>query len=210
MSYFPFFVELEGVSGLLVGGGIVARHKVEKLLPYGPCLTVVAPEIHPDIVACAAVTPVLRTFHPEDLDGKSFVLAAANREVHRQVSALCRSRGIPVNAVDQQEDCTFLFPALVKQGTLSVGISTGGASPTAAAYVKDQLNTLLPDNFGELLDFLGSLRPQLKQQIPEETRRAQLFAALFDACLQAGRPLSGRQVQGLMNSLSSAEDQASN
>ena len=98
----------------------------------------------------------------------------------------------------------------MKQGTLSVGISTGGASPTAAAYVKDQRNTLLPDNFGELLDFLGSLRPQLKQQIPEETRRAQLFAALFDACLQAGRPLSGRQVQGLMNSLSSAEDQASN
>ena len=44
MAYFPFFVDLEGQRGLIVGGGTVALRKAEKLLPYGPALTVVAPE----------------------------------------------------------------------------------------------------------------------------------------------------------------------
>lgn len=36
MGYFPFFVELKGKRGLIVGGGIVAERKVRKLLPYEP------------------------------------------------------------------------------------------------------------------------------------------------------------------------------
>ena len=36
MGYFPFFVELKGKRGLIVGGGIVAERKVRKLLPYDP------------------------------------------------------------------------------------------------------------------------------------------------------------------------------
>ena len=47
MAYFPFFVDLSGREGLIVGGGAVALRKVQKLLPYGPRLTVVAPEISP-------------------------------------------------------------------------------------------------------------------------------------------------------------------
>ena len=45
MGYFPFFVELKGKRGLIVGGGIVAERKVRKLLPYEPELLVVAPKI---------------------------------------------------------------------------------------------------------------------------------------------------------------------
>lgn len=43
MGYFPFFVEIGEQSGLVVGGGRVALHKLQKLLPYEPRLTVVAP-----------------------------------------------------------------------------------------------------------------------------------------------------------------------
>ena len=42
MGYFPFFVDLDGKQGLIVGGGIVALRKIENLLPYGPQLTVAA------------------------------------------------------------------------------------------------------------------------------------------------------------------------
>ncbi len=45
MGYFPFFMDLEGREGLILGGGAVALRKVRKLLPYGPRLTVAAPEI---------------------------------------------------------------------------------------------------------------------------------------------------------------------
>ncbi len=43
MGHFPFFVEIGGKRGVIVGGGRVAARKVEKLLPFGPVLTVIAP-----------------------------------------------------------------------------------------------------------------------------------------------------------------------
>ena len=67
MSYFPFFMEMEGRPGLIVGGGTVACRKVEKLLPYGPRLTVVAPENAPEIAAVKGLTLLRRPFRPEDL-----------------------------------------------------------------------------------------------------------------------------------------------
>lgn len=49
MGYFPFFVDIAGQRGLVVGGGRVALHKLQKLLPYGPMLTVVAPVISEEL-----------------------------------------------------------------------------------------------------------------------------------------------------------------
>ncbi len=136
MGYFPFFMDLEGREGLVVGGGAVALRKLQKLLPYGPRLTVAAPELLAEIEALPGLTRLRRSFAPAMLEGKGFVIAATDdREVNRGIAALCRERGIPVNAVDDKEQCTFLFPALVKRGYLTVGVSTAGASPSAAAWV---------------------------------------------------------------------------
>lgn len=197
MSYFPFFVDLEGRRGLIIGGGTVAARKVEKLLPYGPKLTVVSPEISKEIeemgVAC-----LRRPFEEGDLEGAFFVIAAATPEVNRHAAALCQARNIPVNVVDDREQCSFLFPALVKQGSLSIGISTGGASPTAAIYLKEQISRLLPEEFDQLLDFLEALRPALKAAIPDGHRRSRAFAALFSACMAAGRPLTEGEVRSIL------------
>lgn len=198
MSYFPFFMEMEGRPGLIVGGGVVACRKVEKLLPYGPRLTVVAPEIAPEIAAVNGLTLLRRPFRPEDLEGMAFVISAAP-PVNRQVAELCHERHLPVNVVDDRELCSFLFPALVKRGSLSVGISTGGASPTAAIYLKEQIAALLPKNFEELLAFLDSLRPALKAEIPEEARRSKAFSRLFRSCMAAERPLTSQEVRTILD-----------
>ena len=137
MGYFPFFVDLEGQPGLIVGGGTVALRKADKLLPYGPHLTVVSPHILPELERIPGLTLSRREFSPADLDGMLFAIAATDdRGLNRRIAELCRERHIPVNAVDDREACSFLFPALVKRGDLSVGISTGGASPTAAIWLK--------------------------------------------------------------------------
>lgn len=189
MGYFPFFMELEGREGLVVGGGAVAARKVRKLLPYGPRLTVAAPEILPEIAELPGVTLLRRAFAPGMLEGKCFVIAATDsREANREVAALCRERGILVNAVDDKEACSFLFPALVKRGDLTVGVSTAGASPSAAAWVKRRAAGAVPEDFGELLAYLASLRPMVRERVPEE-RRAAVFSRLFSACLEGGFPL---------------------
>lgn len=189
MGYFPFFIDLEGREGLVAGGGTVAARKIQKLLPFGPRLTVAAPEILPEIAALPGLTLLRRVFAPAMLEGKFFVIAATDsRETNREIAALCRERGILVNAVDGRDSCGFLFPALVRRGELTVGVSTAGASPSAAAWVRQRVSAAVPENFGELLDYLASLRPMVRARVPEE-RRAAVFSRLFQACLKEGVPL---------------------
>ena len=190
MAYFPFFVDLEGQRGLIVGGGTVALRKAEKLLPYGPALTVVAPEPVSELAALP-VELTRREFQPEDLDRADFVIAATdNEEENHRISALCQGRKIPVNVVDDKEACSFLFPALVRRWNLSVGVSTGGSSPTAAIWLKEQIEGLLPEQTEEILTWLEAQRPLLKERLPDQRARAACFARLFAACLERGRPLT--------------------
>ena len=169
MAYFPMFVELEGRPCLIVGGGAVALRKARKLLPYGPCLTVVAQSFVPELEALEGAALCRRAFRPRDVEGQALVVAATgDGALNREIAALCRARRIPVNAVDDKDNCTFLFPALVRRGPLSIGISTGGASPTAAVYVKEKIEAALPG--GDELDALSD-----KLVIIGESAEAYLF-----------------------------------
>lgn len=192
--WFPFFVRLDGAAGLLVGGGRVALRKAEKLLPYGPRLTAVAPAFCPELVRLAqdaGMELLPRAFSETDLDASpAFVIAATDDEaLNRRVAALCRQRGILVNVVDDPEACGFLFPALVRRGRLSVGISTGGASPTAAVWLKEQIERLLPPDFAGTLDRLARRRADVQAGCPEEAQRAERFREAFarDLAGSAGR-----------------------
>lgn len=202
MAYFPFFMDVSAGDGLVVGGGAVALRKVEKLLPYAPRLTVCAPSFLPEFQALPGLTLLRRPFEPSMVDGTLFVIAATgDQALNRQISALCRERRIPVNAVDDRDACTFLFPALVKRGPLSVGISTGGASPTAAVHWKEQIDRLIPEDAGELLDYLDGLRKVVKEAVPDGMARAAVFSILFDTCLEKGWPLSDEWLDGLLGGL---------
>ena len=198
MAYFPFFIDLDGKEGLIVGGGTVALRKAEKLLPYGPNLTVLAPEILTELKNMDGITCLEIPFTPAVLQGKDFVIAATDdAELNRSIAESCQTRRVLVNVVDDPENCGFLFPALVKRGQLSVGISTGGASPSAAVYVKKRVTEYLPEHLEEILDYLSSTREQIKAALPEE-RRSAAFKKLFDACMDVGRPLTEAELHDLL------------
>lgn len=197
MPYFPMFIELKDRPVLIVGGGRVALRKLQKLLPYGGSLTVVAPSILPEIEALPHARLRRRAFRAADLCPRpAMVIAATDDEaVNREVAMLCQKRDIPVNVADEPSQCSFFFPALVQQGEFSAGISTGGASPTAAAFFKEELRELLPDNLDEILAWLESMRPNLKNSIPEQRKRADVFRALFKACMAKGAPLTQEEAE---------------
>ena len=73
---FPAFLNLRSRRVVVVGGGPVAAGKLDALLGAGADVTVVAPEVVPDIEA-RAVTVVRRAFEDADLDGAWWVVAAA-------------------------------------------------------------------------------------------------------------------------------------
>ena len=198
MAYFPFFCELSQKPGLVIGGGKVAARKIQKLLPYGPRLTVVSPEILPEIRVLPGVQCLERPFRESDLSGMAFVIAAANdHAVNRRAALLCRDRRIPVNAADDEQLSSFIFPALVKKGPLSIGISTGGSSPAAAIYLKEQIASVLSERLDDILSYLHETRGAVQAAFPsEETRRA-VSRALFSSCMEAGRPLTPEEQDAL-------------
>lgn len=200
MSFFPFFKEIEGKSGLIVGGGKVALRKVEKLLPYGPRLTVIAPSFLPEF-SSLDITRKERVFCDSDLTPEpEFVIAACDdEEENRRISLLCRERKIPVNVVDCPEECTFFFPSLVKRGKLSVGVSTSGASPSAAVWLRKEIEKLLPDQMEELLDQLAKQREIVKEEIADEAERSRYLKELF------WKGLSEKQEAGVVNSANLSE-----
>lgn len=191
MAYFPFFVDLSGRRGLIIGGGAVALRKVQKLLPYGPRLTIVAPEIRPEFRELEQVDLCRRPFAAADLNGCDFAVAATDdRQLNHRVAELCGQRRIPVNVTDSREDSTFLFPALLRRGELSVGVSASGAAPAAAAFVRDRFAQVLPDGLDGILEFLDQIREPVRQVVPDGKVRKKLLASLAADCMEAGRPLT--------------------
>ena len=199
MSYFPFFMDIGGADGLIVGGGKVALRKAEKLLPYGPRITAAAPCIDPAFEALEGVCLLRAPFADEMLEGRAFVIAATDdAALNHRISALCREKKIPVNVVDDREACSFLFPSLVKAGEVSIGISTGGASPSAAIYLKEQIQALLPQGLEEIVAFLDELRPRFKAALPTEKERSRVYKELLSRCLALGRPLDGKELDNYL------------
>lgn len=194
------FIDLKNKPVLIIGGGVVALRKLKKLMPYGVIPTIIAPHVLPELETLPDVKLCKRGFRVSDLRPRpSLVIAAtSNKEVNRRISVLCHKRHIPVNVADDPALCSFLFPALVQQGDFSAGISTGGASPVAAAYFKERLRELLPEGLDRLLSWLESLRPTLKASIPDQHKRAAVFRRLFDASMAKGAPLTQEETKKCM------------
>ena len=113
MAYFPMFVDIKKKKCLIVGGGTVALRKVQVLLDFGADVVVVAPEVISKIKEYP-VTVYQRNFEKEDLQGCELVVAATDDAgLNHEIAEAAQKQKIPVNAVDQQEDCSFIFPSYV-------------------------------------------------------------------------------------------------
>lgn len=173
MKCFPFMHEIEGARVVLVGGGTVAAHKAQRLAPFGVQLIVCAHEVLPELKALAHA--VYTEYAPKLLDGASFAIAATDdRALNACVCADCRARHIPVNCVDDKENCDFFFPALIVRGEVSIGVSTGGASPLLAALLRDRLARALPENLEEIVVRAEQLRAAGDREAYERELRALL------------------------------------
>ena len=175
---FPTFLKLEGRRVLLVGGGPVAAGKLRGLLEAGAEVSVVAPAILLEI-AGAPVTTALRPFRTSDLDGVSFVVAAAPPGVNREVAAAAHARGIFVNAVDDVESASAYAGAVVRRAGVTIAISTDGEAPALAGLAREALELLLPDDLDRWMECAREARRDwLARKVPMAERRPLLLEAL--------------------------------
>ena len=194
MNYFPVFFDLTAQRVLIVGGGEVALRKVSLLERTGALITVVAPQIAPQIMERAAAGKLkiaIREFAPDDLDGTRLVIVATSRRaVNRWVAKLSESRNIPVNVVDDAQSSRFIVPAIIDRDPVLLAISSGGASPVLARRLRERLEALVPKRMGELASWLRALRETARRKLRDSAERRRFFEAIVDG------PAARRFIEG--------------
>jgi uroporphyrin-III C-methyltransferase/precorrin-2 dehydrogenase/sirohydrochlorin ferrochelatase len=197
VTYFPVFFDLAKQPVLVVGAGEVALRKVALLERSGAAITVVAPQIHPELKARAAADAInlnVREFVPQDLDGMRLVIVATSRRaINRWIAKLSDSRGIPVNVVDDREASRFIVPAIIDRDPVLVAVSTGGSSPILARRLRERLETLVPTKIGEFARWLQTLRRPARRRLRDTGARRRFFEQLIDGPAAARFDAGDRQ-----------------
>jgi precorrin-2 dehydrogenase/sirohydrochlorin ferrochelatase len=142
-AQYPVNLVVAGKPCLVVGGGAVARRKVEGLLAAGADVTVIAPDVEPALEQLGRVRLLRRRYEPGDAaTGYRLVITATDDEATNQlVHDDADGAGIWVNSADDPERCTFTLPAVVRNGPLLLTVATGGHSPALASHLKRRLES---------------------------------------------------------------------
>ena len=110
-------------------------------------------------------------------------------------------RNILVNTVDDPENCGFYFPALVRKNNVTVGISTGGASPVFARYLREKTEELLDAKTLAAGDILARYRPLIKHGFPTEEQRKNAAEAVLERCTESGEIPTDKEINELLERL---------
>lgn len=184
MRHLPVFFDIAGRTCLAVGGGEVAARKVALLERAGGRVRVTSSKLVPSLsrgVAAGHIRHLAHSFTADQLDGSAVVVAATDdRELNARVSWEARRRGIPVNVVDDPALCTFQVPAIVDRDPVLIAISTGGASPVLARWVRRRIEGMLPAALGRLARLADRWRPATKVRLESIKARKAFWENVFD------------------------------
>jgi len=179
MRYFPIFLNIENQPCLVIGGGDVATRKVRQLLNAHAKVRLVARKLCEEIeelVTTGQILYVEGEYREALLDECVLVIAATDDEdLNALVSEQARSRGLPVNVVDNQKLCSFIMPSVVDRHPVQIAISTGGASPVLARLLRTRLETMIPSAFGRLAELMQSVRGIVRKQLPDMRLRRRFW-----------------------------------
>jgi len=194
--YYPIYLDIEGRSVVIIGGGNVCARKAETMMNYGARVTVVSPEFTDEIEGWAAEGCLQlrrKLYDPSDLDEAHIVIASTDHtSTNEQIAADCRARRIPVNVVDVTPLCEFIVPAIINKDGIQIAISTGGKSPAVARTLKEDLQRSIGPEYSEVNELLGSLRDSAKAVLPTDIDRKRFFDGIILrgvlSLLREGRP----------------------
>src|SRR5262245_60372528 len=165
MQYYPIFLDLRAHPCVVIGGGAVAERKVESLLQARARVAVISPTCTPPLRSWAAERVVVlpqRPYHFGDLRGFSVAFAATNDEtLHQTIGG---EAGVLLNVVDRPALCSFIVPAVVSRGDLTLAVSTGGASPALAKKIRQALE----QQFGPEYDLALRLLARVRERVARE------------------------------------------
>jgi siroheme synthase-like protein len=164
LPLYPLSLRLAGEKCLVIGGGRIAARKIAGLVECGAEVTVVAPAALPEVDRLAHSVE-RRPYRRGDVVGFRLVVAATgDAAVDQEVFADAEANGVLVNAADLPAACRFIVPAIVRRGQVSVAVSTAGASPYLASWLRDRIAEMAGPELGEVALLLAGARRSLRSR----------------------------------------------
>lgn len=183
--WLPLFLRIEREAVLVVGGGVEARRKVQRLLKHGAQVDLLAAKpTDPRLIEWCAEGRVRRidALDPSIRNPAMYrLIIVAERDTEQARSALiiARKQCIPVNAVDDPERCSALLPAIVDRAPITIAIGTGGSAPELARMIRSRVEALIPHWVGPLARLADDLKPVIRGRFPALPGRRQFLNWLF-------------------------------
>jgi siroheme synthase-like protein len=175
-TVYPVALLLQDRACLVVGGGHIAKRKAEGLLTAGARVHVVAMEVLPPMRELALRELAMgelsglagieeRPYRRGEVAGYWLAVAATgDSEVNRAVYEDGEAAKVWVNSADDPASCSFILPAVARQGPVSVAVSTSGYSPALASWLKRHAAEHMGPELAELAELLAEARAELKAQ----------------------------------------------
>lgn len=193
MDYLPIFLDVKGKKCLVVGGGDVAFRKTEFLLNAGASVTIVSPEIAPELAKLAGITHIAERFNTSHLEGYALVIAATDEEdTNELVSKEAKLRNMLVNIVDNPRLCSFIVPSILDRSPIVVAFSSGGASPVLIRMLRGTLETMIPAAYSQLAAFSARFRSLVKTRVTNPSKRRIFWEKVFEGPI-AEKVFSGNE-----------------
>ena len=165
----------------------MGARKVKTLLECGANVSVVSPQVTQyikDLVSRALVELRTRIYRPSDLEGKFLVIGTTeDQKINKRLSEDAFNNGILCNIADQPAACTFVLPAIVRQGDLTIAVSTSNKSPAMAKRIRKKLENEFGPEYAKLLNIMGAIRYKLLAEANRPETNKKKFEELLDAGL---------------------------
>jgi precorrin-2 dehydrogenase/sirohydrochlorin ferrochelatase len=184
-TYTICLIGLQARQTVVVGGGHVAARKVEGLLAADAQVKVISPVLIPELqklVDSGSISYTQRSYQDGDLEGSYLAIAATDDlSVNHSVWNEATRRGCLINVVDDPDHSTFILPAILQRGELSIAVSTGGGSPALARRLRDRLDEIIEPENSILTEIMAELRSELITSFPPGNPRLQAALRIIDS-----------------------------
>jgi uroporphyrin-III C-methyltransferase/precorrin-2 dehydrogenase/sirohydrochlorin ferrochelatase len=201
MKLYPIFAKLDNLAVLVVGGGEVAARKCRALLDAGACVSVGAPHLHAQLRRWrerGTIRHIDGEFDESWLGGAWLVVAATgDKAINRRVADAAQAQRILINVVDDAQLSTFHVPAVIDRAPLQIAISSGGAAPMLARWLREHLEAVLDHAIGPLAMLLDRSRERIRARFHDLAARRAFYARFIDgkalSLLRRRRPIEAQK-----------------
>lgn len=140
---FPLFVDIREKKAVIIGAGKIAARRAGVLAEFCDHITVVAPEIHPDLEELekqGSIKIVRREYRREDIYDAWMVIAATDdAKLNDEIYSVAKCLGALVNVASNQAKCDFQFPGIIKKDSFVIGVNAAGTDHKGTAELRKKI-----------------------------------------------------------------------